>query len=128
MVGSVTEARAAAAAGVDAVILQGVEAGGHVRGTTSIWELLPATVAALGTRFVASDEAWIHPAYKQRVVECDATDTVYTELYDAWWPGAPHRALRNKTFQDWEAAGRPSPGQRPGEGTLIGRRLFARGS
>ena len=46
-VGSVVEAEAAAAAGVDAVIAQGVEAGGHVRGTTSIWELLPVVVAAV---------------------------------------------------------------------------------
>jgi nitronate monooxygenase len=37
-VGSVDEAKAAAAAGVDAVIMQGVEAGGHVRRTTSIWD------------------------------------------------------------------------------------------
>src|SRR2546430_221669 len=44
-VGSVAEAETAAAAGVDAVIAQGVEAGGHVRGTSSIWELLPAGVA-----------------------------------------------------------------------------------
>jgi NAD(P)H-dependent flavin oxidoreductase YrpB (nitropropane dioxygenase family) len=85
-VGSVEEAEAAAAAGVDAVIVQGIEAGGHVRGTTSIWKLLPETVeavepvavlasggigdgeglaralqlgaqgASLGTRFVASEE------------------------------------------------------------------------
>src|SRR2546425_1431402 len=46
-VGSVDEARAAAAAGVDAVIAQGVEAGGHVRGTTSILTLLPAAGAGL---------------------------------------------------------------------------------
>src|SRR5690348_16331374 len=46
-VGSVAEAEAAAAAGVDAVIAQGVEAGGHVRGTTSIWELVPALVGAV---------------------------------------------------------------------------------
>src|SRR5437667_8810052 len=46
-VGSVEEARAAAEAGVDGVIAQGFEAGGHVRGTTSIWELLPKTVEAL---------------------------------------------------------------------------------
>ena len=46
-VGSLDEARRAARAGVDAVIAQGVEAGGHVRGTTSIWELLPDTVRAL---------------------------------------------------------------------------------
>src|SRR5437764_14062175 len=46
-VGSVAEARAAASAGVDAVIAQGIEAGGHVRGRTSIWDLLPAVVEAV---------------------------------------------------------------------------------
>jgi NAD(P)H-dependent flavin oxidoreductase YrpB (nitropropane dioxygenase family) len=149
-VGSVTEAQAAAAAGVDAVIAQGIEAGGHVRGTTSIWELLPATVAAmgelpvlasggigdgagvaralrlgaqgvsLGTRFVASEEAFIHPGYKQRIVQARAEEAVYHQLYDVWWPDAPHRTLRNKTVQEWEAAGRPPPGQRPAEGISIG--------
>jgi len=156
-VGSVAEAEAAAAAGVDAVIAQGVEAGGHVRGTTSIWELLPAAVEAvrpvpvlasggigdgagiarairlggqgvsLGTRFVASDEAWIHPVYKQRVVDSTAADTVYGELFDAWWPNAPHRVLRNKTIDEWEAAGRPPSGSRPGEGTTIGARRSSSG-
>jgi len=143
-VGSVEEAEAAAAAGVDAVIAQGVEAGGHVRGTTSIWELLPQTVEAispvpvlasggigdgaglaralslgahgvsLGTRFVASDEANVHPEYQRRIVASTAADTVYTaDLYDVWWPDAPHRTLRNKTFDEWDAAGRPPPGERP---------------
>lgn len=152
-VGSVDEARAAVAAGVDAVIAQGVEAGGHVRGTESIWKLVPAIVEAvapvpvlasggigdgeglaralrlgaqgvsLGTRFVASDEANVHPEYKRRIVESSADDTVYTEdLYDVWWPDAPHRTLRNRTFDDWEAAGRPPPGERPGEGAAIGTR------
>jgi len=46
-VGSVGEAAHAAESGVDAVIAQGFEAGGHVRGTTSIWELLPAVVQAV---------------------------------------------------------------------------------
>jgi NAD(P)H-dependent flavin oxidoreductase YrpB (nitropropane dioxygenase family) len=150
-VGSVAEAEAATAAGVDAVIAQGIEAGGHVRGTTSIWELLPAAVEAvrpvpvlasggigdgeglaralrlgaqgvsLGTRFVASEEAWIHPVYKQRVVDSNAEDTFYGELFDVWWPDAPHRVLRNnKAFAEWDAAGRPPPGDRPGEGTPIG--------
>jgi nitronate monooxygenase len=156
-VGSVEEAQAAARAGVDAVIAQGVEAGGHVRGTTSIWELLPATVEAvkplpviasggigdgaglaralelgaqavsLGTRFVASDEAWLHVAYKQRIVDSTAADTVLNELYDVWWPGAPHRTLRNKTFAEWERAGRPPTGKRPGEGTSIGKRHLVSG-
>jgi NAD(P)H-dependent flavin oxidoreductase YrpB (nitropropane dioxygenase family) len=156
-VGSVEEAKAAADAGVDAVIVQGVEAGGHVRGTTPIWEFVPAAVEAvspvpvvvsggigdgaglarvlslgaqgvsLGTRFVASDEAWFHPAHKQRVIESAAEDTVYGDLYDAWWPGAPHRTLRNKTFDEWEAAGRPPSGRRPGEGTSIGTRRLPSG-
>jgi NAD(P)H-dependent flavin oxidoreductase YrpB (nitropropane dioxygenase family) len=153
-VGSVQEAEAAVAAGVDAVIAQGVEAGGHVRGTTSIWELVPMTAAAvspvpvlasggigdgaglaraltlgaqgvsLGTRFVASDEANVHPEYKRRIVSSVAADTVYTaDLYDVWWPDAPHRTLRNRNFEEWHAAGRPPPGTRPGEGTFIGAGL-----
>jgi len=120
-VGSLEEARAAARAGVDAVIAQGVEAGGHVRGTTSIWELLPEVVRALkplpvlasggigdgagvaralefgaqgvslGTRFVATDECWAHPGYKQRIVESKADDTELNTLFDVWWPNAPDR-------------------------------------
>src|SRR5207248_2331943 len=80
---------AGAAAGVDFVIAQGVEAGGHVRGTTALSVLLPAVVDAvtaipvlasggvadgrglvaalslgaqgvsMGTRFVASEEAFV---------------------------------------------------------------------
>src|SRR5207237_7164634 len=45
--GSVEEARAAAEAGADAVIAQGVEAGGHVRGSTPMLELLERMRAAL---------------------------------------------------------------------------------
>jgi nitronate monooxygenase len=158
-VGSVDEAEAAAEAGVDAVIVQGVEAGGHVRGTNSIWELLPAAVArvaplpvlasggigdgaglaqafrlgaagvSLGTRFVASDEANVHIDYKRRIVAATAADTVYTpDLYDVYWPDAPHRTLRNKTYEEWEAAGRPPSGSRPGEGKSIGRKGFFTGS
>jgi len=154
-VGSVDEAEAAVEAGVDAVIAQGIEAGGHIRGTTSIWELLPSTVAAvaptpvlasggigdgvglaralglgaqgvsLGTRFVASDEANVHPDYKARIVASTAEDTVYTtDLYDVGWPHAPHRTLRNRTYAEWEAAGCPEPGNRPGEGTAIGLRRY----
>jgi nitronate monooxygenase len=157
-VGSVAEAEAAAAAGVDAVIAQGIEAGGHVRGTTSIWELLPAVAEAvsplpvlasggigdgdgiaraiglgaqgvsIGTRFVASDESRALPEYKRRIVESRAADTVYTEdLYDLRWPGAPTRTLRNRTFEEWDAAGRPAPGSRPGEGTTVGTRRLPSG-
>jgi nitronate monooxygenase len=154
-VGSVAEAQAVVEAGVDAVIAQGIEAGGHIRGRSSIWELLPGTVDAvsptpvlasggigdgvglaralrlgaqgvsLGTRFVATEEANAHPDYKARIIASEAEDTVYTEdLYDVGWPGAPHRTLRNRLFAEWDAAGRPPPGTRPGEGTAIGLRAY----
>jgi nitronate monooxygenase len=47
-VGSVVEATEAAAAGADALVVQGVEAGGHVRGTRPLLELLPAVRARAG--------------------------------------------------------------------------------
>jgi nitronate monooxygenase/enoyl-[acyl-carrier protein] reductase II len=147
--GSLTEAVAAAAAGVDVVMVQGVEAGGHVRGTESLLTLLPAAVDALGplpvvaaggvgdgrgvaaalalgaqavsmgTRFLASDEAMVEPAYKERIVHAGAADTVYTSLFDLGWPDAPHRVLRNRAYTEWEAAGAPPSGQRPGEGVIV---------
>jgi NAD(P)H-dependent flavin oxidoreductase YrpB (nitropropane dioxygenase family) len=46
-VGSVQEARDAAAARIDAIIAQGIEAGGHVKSTTSLWALLPEVVEAV---------------------------------------------------------------------------------
>jgi NAD(P)H-dependent flavin oxidoreductase YrpB (nitropropane dioxygenase family) len=150
-VGSVGESNAAIKAGVDGVILQGVEAGGHVKATRSIWETLPAAVAAahgvpiiasggigdgraiaramrlgaqgvsLGTRFVASEEAWIHPHYKRRIVDAGSDDTVFSpDLFNVGWDNAPHRALKNKTYEMWDAAGRPPIGKRPGEGEIVG--------
>ena len=44
---SVEEAQAAAQAGVDGIIAQGMEAGGHVKSTTALSTLLPAMVEAV---------------------------------------------------------------------------------
>src|SRR5579875_787725 len=134
---------------VDAVMAQGLEAGGHVRGTVTTLALVPqvrdaigdlpllaaggiadgrglAAVLALGadgavfgTRFLAAEESAAHRQYKQRVVAADATATVHTTLFDIGWPDAPHRVLRTKVIDEWERAGRPQPGQRPGEGQTI---------
>ncbi|WP_017316171.1 NAD(P)H-dependent flavin oxidoreductase [Mastigocladopsis repens] len=149
-VGSVEEATAAADAGVDAIIVQGVEAGGHVKGLTSLSTIVPAVVEAvnsvpaiaaggiatgrgvvsalslgaqavsMGTRFLCSTEAAVMRAYQERVVSSTAKDTVYTTLFDVGWPGAPHRVLRNTAFVEWESAGYPASGQRPGEGKIAG--------
>jgi nitronate monooxygenase len=126
--GSVEEAKAAAAAGADAVIAQGVEAGGHVRGSTPMLELVERVRAAVGipvlaaggildaegvsgaldagavavvagTRFLLSDESHAHPDYKQRCL--DAGETVLTELFGLGWPGAPHRVIPNDATRRW---------------------------
>jgi NAD(P)H-dependent flavin oxidoreductase YrpB (nitropropane dioxygenase family) len=86
--------------------------------------MLGAQGVSMGTRFVASEESWTPRAYKERVVAAQAEDTVYSkDLYHVGWPDAPHRVLRNRLVREWEAAGRPAPGSKPGEGTFIG---FAR--
>ncbi|HUP33462.1 MAG TPA: nitronate monooxygenase [Gaiellaceae bacterium] len=150
-VGSPAEARHAADAGVDIVIAQGLEAGGHIAATASLFVNLPRIVDAvaplpvlasggiadgrglaaalmlgaegvsLGTRFVASEEAYIREEYKQRVVAAGAEDTFYSDdLFDVWWPGVPHRALKGRTYDEWDAAARPAAGERPHEGEPIG--------
>ncbi|GAC1320280.1 MAG: hypothetical protein NVSMB25_12380 [Thermoleophilaceae bacterium] len=126
--GSVDEARAAAAAGADAVIAQGIEAGGHVRGSTPMLELLErvraavkipviaaggisdaegvraaleggAVAAAAGTRFLLSDESHAHPEYKRGCIE--AGETILTELFGLGWPDAPHRVIANGATRRW---------------------------
>ena len=154
-VGSVDEAVAAADAGVDGIIAQGVEAGGHVKSTTALSTIVPAVVEAvapvpviaaggiadgrgvaaalalgaqavsMGTRFVASEEAQVVAAYKRRIVDGRAEDTLYTTLFDVGWSDAAHRVLRTAAVDEWEAAGRPAPGARPGEGSRVGRMPFA---
>jgi nitronate monooxygenase len=121
--GSAEEAASAVDAGCDYVVVQGTEAGGHVRGTQRLDDVLAATlarvdvpvvaaggigtrdrVAALltagasavrvGTRFLASEESNAHPQYIARLIAATAQDTVITEAFGANWPNAPHRVLR----------------------------------
>jgi len=58
--------------------------------------------------------------HRERLLQARETDTVYTGLFDGGWPAAPHRALRNSTITQWEVAGYPPSGQRPGEGEVLG--------
>jgi nitronate monooxygenase len=148
-VASAEEARRAAGAGVDAVVAQGWEAGGHVWGEVSTLALVPRVVDAvaplpvvaaggiadgrglaavlalgagaawMGTRFLLAEEAATHPVYREALIAAGETDTAYSELFDGGWPSAPLRALRNETWQAWHDAGEPSPGARPGEGEIV---------
>jgi enoyl-[acyl-carrier protein] reductase II len=129
VVSSVRFALKAQAAGVDAVVAEGFEAGGHNgREETTTLTLIPAVreklsiplIAAggiatgsamlaamvlgadgvqVGSRFVASEEASSHQAFKQKVVEAGEGDTRLTlkEL-------APVRLIKNKFYEDVEEA------------------------
>lgn len=151
-VGSAEEARRAVDAGVDIIVAQGWEAGGHVRGDVSTLVLVPAVLDAvpgtpviaaggiadgrglaavlalgvgaawMGTRFVASREAPAHPHWQGRLVAASETETLHTKLFDVGWPDAAHRVLRNPTIEAWLAAGSPPSGRRPGEGEVIATR------
>jgi NAD(P)H-dependent flavin oxidoreductase YrpB (nitropropane dioxygenase family) len=123
-IGSGDEARAAEQAGCDFVIAQGVEAGGHVRGQTGLLPLLDEVLDAVevpvvaaggigtergmaaalaagadavrvGTRFLAAEEADVHAAYVEALVEAGPEDTILTEAFSTMWPNAPHRVLRS---------------------------------
>jgi NAD(P)H-dependent flavin oxidoreductase YrpB (nitropropane dioxygenase family) len=60
----------------------------------------------IGTRFLASKEAAIHPRYQELLLQATEQDTFYGDLFDIRWPDPPHRALRHKTVDAREAAGR----------------------
>ena len=65
--GSVDEALAARSAGADAVIAQGVEAGGHVRGTIPALELLARVRGAVGDGYPILSAGGIAEAELERV-------------------------------------------------------------
>jgi nitronate monooxygenase len=108
-VSSAEEARRAVAGGVDVVVAQGWEAGGHVRGQIATLPLVPAIVDAvapvpviaaggigdargvaavlalgaqaawLGTRFLLAREMPVHPEYRRRLIAATETDA-------EWYP------------------------------------------
>lgn len=148
-VGSAEEAQRAVGTGVDVIVAQGWEAGGHVWSGVATLPLVAAVVDAvdvpviaaggigdgrgiaaalalgaagawLGTRFLLAEETPIHEEYRRRLVGADERDTVWlADLFDRGWEHAPHRTLRNSTVAAWEAAGRAGFGARPGEGDVV---------
>lgn len=136
-VGSGAEADEVLGDGADAVIVQGVEAGGHVRSTERLEVLLPEVRAAhpdvpvlaaggifdaasvrramklgadgvaVGTRFLLTPESNAHDAYKQCLL--DADDTVLTDLFGLGW-NAPHRVAVNAATRRWCRDGGLGPG------------------
>ena len=121
---SVEQAVEAAEAGVDAVIAQGRQAGGHNKSRTRTIPLLhrivrevhPLIVLAaggiatgadvavalmngaegvwVGTRMVASTEAFAHPEYKRRLLDAHGHATAVTTAFGPEYPNVPYRVLR----------------------------------
>ena len=132
VVNSVSLAKRLEKAGVDAVIGEGMEAGGHV-GTETSMVLIPQLAEAvsipviaaggiadgrgvaatlmlgaegvqLGTRFICAQECTVHPEYKRRIVKARDRDTVVTGLRT----GHPVRIIKNrlaKRFKELDEAG-----------------------
>ncbi len=125
LVGNVRQALRVEAAGVDMVVAQGHEAGGHV-GRIAGMVVIPAVVDALkipvvaagsivdprqmlaalllgacgvmmGTRFVATHEAYTHVNYKNKIVETDEEGPIISRVYS----GKTARVIKNKVTQEW---------------------------
>ncbi|KAF5177497.1 Nitronate monooxygenase [Thalictrum thalictroides] len=131
--GSLEAAEKAIAAGVDCIIAQGVEAGGHIVGTVSLIALLPRIVdlvghrdipvvaagsitdprgyaaalalgakgVCLGTRFIATKEAYANEYYKQQLLKYTENQTDHTDLYGRFTWRAYVRCLNTPFNQYW---------------------------
>jgi NAD(P)H-dependent flavin oxidoreductase YrpB (nitropropane dioxygenase family) len=146
-VGSAAEARAAVDAGCDFVIAQGVEAGGHVRGSLGVLTLLDEVLAVVdvpvvaagavatvrgmaaalaagadgiraGTRFLVAEESAAHPDYRAALLAATAEDTVLTDAFHVYWSDAPHRVLRGSLAAAAALTGEQSGASYPDGGAI----------
>ncbi|GAB3171215.1 NAD(P)H-dependent flavin oxidoreductase [Telluribacter humicola] len=132
-VGSVADARKAVEDGIDLIIAQGAEAGGHNYGTLPTFVLVPEVVEAVkptpvlaaggittgrqvaaalclgavgvwvGTRLLASHEAFIHPDYKSRLTEATGIDTCLTSIFGPEMVDFnPMRVLKNSVVTEFQ--------------------------
>jgi nitronate monooxygenase len=144
---TVAEARAAEAAGADAIVAQGMEAGGH-RGSfraedaeaqmVGLFALLPqicdavsvpviatggiadgrgvaaaltlgASAVQIGTGFLRSPEAKIHPAYAERIGRTESHETRVTRAFT----GRTGRSIRTRYVDAASSLSAPPPAAYP---------------
>jgi nitronate monooxygenase len=137
---SMSQAAAAVTGGADVLVAQGNEAGGHTgrltllpflaslldrfpdvpvmaAGGIATGRTLAATLAAgadgawIGTALLATPEAVeVSDAHKQRILQSDGEDTVYTDVFDIvdervfgikWPEGIASRVHRNRFVEEW---------------------------
>src|SRR5512143_422489 len=116
--------------GVDALVIEGNEAGGHIGpvatsvlaqefllgisevpifvaggiGTGEMiaqYLMLGASGAQLGTRFVVAEECIAHPRFKEAFIRAQARDAMPTSQFDPSLPTIPVRAIVNQGTQDF---------------------------
>jgi enoyl-[acyl-carrier protein] reductase II len=127
VVGTVRHARRVVEGGTDIVVAQGTEGGGHT-GRIATLALVPQVVDAVaptpvvaaggiadgrvlvaalalgacgvwvGTRFVATHEAFAHQNYKQKILQATEEDTVVTRAFT----GKDCRVIRNRYVELWQ--------------------------
>jgi NAD(P)H-dependent flavin oxidoreductase YrpB (nitropropane dioxygenase family) len=137
-VGSPGEALAAVDAGADALVAQGIEAGGHNRSVASTMTLVPAIADAvdvpviaaggiadgrglaavlalgaagglLGTRFVMAEEADAGAELQSRIADAGVAGTVRHNIFGIDFPDATVRGLRNAIVAEFEGHDHPAP-------------------
>ena len=152
-VSSLELAVAAVELGVVGLVAQGAEAGGHARGTVPLLDLVTGIrdrcpdmlligaggivdghriASALrsgvdgvwvGTRLVASTEAYAHPEYKRRLVASDGA-TLVTTAFGPEWPSERYRLLPTRTVRTWAGREHEIPIPPPGPAVIGRSRLF----
>ncbi|CAG9183129.1 hypothetical protein LMG23992_04904 [Cupriavidus laharis] len=150
LVGAVKHARKAIEAGVDVLVAQGYDAGGHT-GTIGTFTLVPQIIAAaegrpvlaaggigagsqiaaalamgaqgawLGTVWLGSSEHRLPAALTDKLLAATSEDTVLTRAHS----GKPCRVVRSAFSDAWEAADAPAPLDMPYQQALTGRLLAA---
>jgi len=151
---SVEQSVEAAEAGVDAVVAQGRQAGGHNRSVVRTLPLLQRVIRAVepimvlaaggiatgadvaealaygaegvwvGTRMVASAEAYAHPDYKHRLVAAHGRATAVTTAFGPEYPNVPYRVLRTELVRRIEGRDDGIPPPQPDDPPLAETVLF----
>lgn len=145
LVGSVRHARKALDLGVEVLVAQGYDAGGHT-GPVGTLSLVPQIVAIagetpvlaaggigtgsqilasiamgaqggwLGTLWMAAQESHTTPALLNRLVAASSEDTIITRAHS----GKPCRVVRSDWIDAWEVEGAPAPLGMPQQQVLTG--------
>lgn len=145
LIGSVRHAQKALALGVDVLVAQGYDAGGHT-GTVGTFSLVPQIVAVagdtpvlaaggigtggqivasiamgaqggwLGTLWMAAAENHTPPALLRRLIDSGSEDTVITRAHS----GKPCRVVRSDWIDAWSEVDAPQPLPMPLQQALTG--------